>query len=117
MGTNYFAVPNRPSVQEPVHIGKGSAGWLFHFEYHNDPWNDPPIVWNNYSELKDWLKRYTVDSKDYVIIDEYDELIDWQDFCEYVENKQNDGVCNQNPDNFRNADNVEGYRFSREHFM
>jgi hypothetical protein len=32
MGTNYYAVKNGPTIQELVHIGKSSAGWLFNFQ-------------------------------------------------------------------------------------
>lgn len=32
MGTNYYAVRNKPTVESPHHIGKSSAGWLFNFQ-------------------------------------------------------------------------------------
>jgi hypothetical protein len=85
MGTNYYVVRTRPTIQEPVHIGKSSAGWLFHFQTQNEKWYDPPIVWNTFNQVKDWLKKYTVDSKEYVIIDEYDRIISLDEFLEMVE--------------------------------
>ena len=31
MGTNYYAVKNKPTVSSPIHIGKSSMGWKFCF--------------------------------------------------------------------------------------
>ena len=116
MGTNYYAVRNKPTTQEPIHIGKSSAGWLFCFQRHNDTWSDPPVVWNTWTQIKTWLKENTVDKTDYVIIDEYDEVITLDDFIEMVEEKQRDKFCKANKDNFTYSDNVDGYRFSNEDF-
>ena len=116
MGTNYYAVKNRPSVREPIHIGKSSAGWLFNFQRQNERWNDPIVVWNTYNQVIDWLKKYTVESKDYVIMDEYDEIVSLDDFVEMVESQQKDEFCKNNPDNFTYSMNVDGYRFSDGEF-
>lgn len=43
MGTNYYAVKNRPTVCSPIHIGKSSSGWLFLFHEQNDPTNKSAI--------------------------------------------------------------------------
>ena len=113
MGTNYYAVRNRPSVSSPIHIGKASCGWLFHFQSQNDLWNDPPVVWNTYSQVKDWLYKYTVESNDFVIMDEYDRIVPYEDFIEKVEWRQKDKNCRDNKDNFSySVRNVDGYRFS-----
>ena len=109
MGTNYFAVKNGPSIQEPIHIGKASGGWKFLFQAQNETWNDPPVVWNTYNQVRDWLKKYTVDSTDYVIMDEYDDVIPFDDFVKMVETKQIRDA--DNPDNFTHCRNVDGYRF------
>ncbi len=69
MGTNYYVVKNGPSIQDPVHIGKASIGWMFSFHRQNEKWHEPPIAWNTFNQVKDWLKKYTVDSTDYVIND------------------------------------------------
>lgn len=114
MGTNYYVVKNGPSCQDPVHIGKASIGWMFNFQRQNEKWNEPPIVWNTFNQVKDWLKKYTVDSTDYVIIDEYDEVISYDDFIEMVELKQERDK--DNPDNFDYSDNVDGYRFTDKEF-
>lgn len=112
MGTNYYAVRNRPTTDEPIHIGKSSIGWKFLFQAHNNTWNDPHVVWNTYEQVRDWLKKYTVESAEYVIIDEYDKIISYDDFLKLVKDKQD----NENPDNFTHARNVNGYRFTDSEF-
>lgn len=116
MGTNYYAVRNRPTLADPIHIGKSSAGWLFWFQSQNDKWRDPPVVWNTYKQVVDWLRKNTVEKSDYVILNEYDEIIPFDDFVELVQRKQNDQLCKGNPDNFSYSRNVDGYRFSDEEF-
>ena len=116
MGTNYYAVRNRPSIEEPIHIGKSSIGWLFCFQTQNNQWSDIPVVWNTFEQVKDWLKKYTVDQKDYVIINEYDEIVSYSDFIELVNQKQADEHCRANPENFKYSRNVNGYRFSDGEF-
>jgi len=112
MGTNYYVVRNRPSQMEPVHIGKSSFGWMFCFQTQNETWRDVPVVWNTYKQVKDWLKKYTVDDPKYVIIDEYDEIIPFEEFIKLVDRKQNDPDCRKNPNNFTHSRNVDGYRFT-----
>ena len=116
MGTNYYAVKNRPTTLPPLHIGKSSAGWLFHFYQIDCPWGNPPVVWNTYNQVKDWLKKYTVDTDEYVIMDEYDEVMSFDDFFRMIDNKQNDKQCRNNEDNFRHCRNVDGYRFDNSDF-
>lgn len=60
------------------------------------------------------MKKYTVDSTDYVIMDEYDDIISFDDFIAKVEQKQKQDA--DNPDNFTHCRNVDGYRFSDEWF-
>lgn len=116
MGTNYYAVRGKPTIEKPIHIGKSSYGWLFHFQTQNLDYGDPPVVWNTYNQVKDWLRKYTVDSDDYVIITEYDEIIPFKDFIEMVDEKQGDEFNLNNPNNFRNCRNVDGYRFDDQEF-
>lgn len=116
MGTNYYAVPNRPSCREPIHIGKSSFGWKFCFQTQNDHWNEPPVVWNTFNQVKEWLYKYTVEDQIYAIVDEYDEIVPFDDFIEMVEWKQKDSYSRDNPDNFTYARNVDGYRFTDEEF-
>ena len=83
---------------------------MFCFQTQNEKWNDIPVVWNTYRQVIDWLKKYTVDSKEYVIIDEYDEIISLDDFVEMVQEKQI--ADKDNPNNFTYSRNVDGYRFT-----
>ena len=117
MGTNYYAVPNRPSCREPIHIGKSSFGWKFCFQTQNAHWNEPPVVWNTFNQVKEWLYKYTVEDPIYAIVDEYDEIVPFDDFIEMVEWKQKDKRSRDNPDNFSYARNVDGYRFTDEEFL
>lgn len=112
MGTNYYVVKNGPSVHGGTHIGKSSIGWLFNFQTQNDPWNDPPIVWNTWPQVREWLEKYTGPDKAYVIMNEYDEIIPLDEFIAGVERKQNDDYCLSNKDNFTYSRNVDGYRFT-----
>lgn len=112
MGTNYYAVKNRATISDPIHIGKSSIGWRFNFQVQNNKWNDPPVIWNTFEQVCDWLKKHTVDTNNYVIIDEYDEIISYDDFIEMVQKKQSIN----NPDNFTYSRNVNGYRFSDRDF-
>ena len=114
MGTNYYVVPNRPSVAEPIHIGKSSAGWLFHFQEQNEKWHEPPIEWHTYEQVVDWLQRFTVDTDEYVIMDEYDRVVSLEKLINHIEEKQIN--CKSNPDNFTYCKNVNGYRFSDREF-
>ena len=116
MGTNYYAVRNRLTTAEPIHIGKSSIGWLFLFQTQNDKWNEPPVIWNTYEQVQEWLYKNTVENDHYVIIDEYDEVISYDDFIGLVESKQADEHCLSNEDNFVYSKNVNGYRFSDEEF-
>ena len=117
MGTNYYLVKNGPTTQHPIHIGKSSIGWLFNFQAQNERWTDPPIVWNTYNQVKDTLKRLTVDSTGYVILNEYDEIVPFEEFFDLVDSKQEDDHCQRNPDNFNyNTRNVDGYRFTDDEF-
>lgn len=112
MGTNYYAVKNRPTTTRPIHIGKASIGWRFHFQAQNEKWDDPPIIWNTYEQVCEWLYKNTVEDDKYVIIDEYDEIVPFKEFIHLVEEKQEIN----NPDDFVYAMNVNGFRFSDEEF-
>ena len=114
MGTNYYAVRrNRASAEMPIHIGKSSIGWMFHFQ--EQPFNYTPVEWHTYDQVIEWLKKHTVESNEYVIMDEYDEIVSLKDLVELIERKQEE--YKDNPDNFRyGVKNVNGYRFSEREF-
>ena len=114
MGTNYYVVPNRPSIEEPIHIGKSSAGWMFLFQDVCEPYRDVPVIWHSYDEVEDWLHRHTVDLNDYVIINEYDEIVSFDELINRIQEIQIS--CKNNPDNFTYCRNVNGYRFEEGEF-
>ena len=99
MGTNYFAVKNRPTIEEPIHIGKSSAGWRFLF--HSCEW------FQDYNEFLRFIKE-KVDTGEYVVLNEYDEQVRAADLIEMIEEKQEI----DNEDNFNyEVVNKDGYRF------
>jgi hypothetical protein len=49
-------------------------------------------------------------------MNEYDEIVPFNDFIEMVEWKQKDSYSRDNPGNFSYARNVDGYRFTDEEF-
>lgn len=112
MGTNYHAVMKKPTIADPIHIGKSSIGWKFLFHrvdgylnYINGESLDTYSKWVNF------LKEYT-DNDTTVIMNEYDEEVSLTDLIELVQRKQ----LEINDDDFRYCDNVEGYRFVRGDF-
>lgn len=113
MGTNYYAVRNKPSIADPIHIGKSSCGWLFCFQEQDIKWTDFPVSWHSYDDVKEWLERHTTgDNPTHVIIDEYDRVKTFEEFIDLVDTKQNDPRNLENPENFIYSKNVNGYRFS-----
>lgn len=112
MGTNYYVVRNRPSLTEPVHIGKSSIGWLFCFQEQDDSWHDPPVVWHTYDQVMEWLRQWTVETPDFVIINEYDEIVTYEWFKHLIDAKQADPYTLANKGNFAYGEkNAGGYRF------
>ena len=115
MGTNYYVVPNRPSIEEPIHIGKSSMGWMFLFQDIHEPYKDIPVVWHSFEELDKWLRTNVLHpGGEYVIINEYDEIVSYNDFMNMVKYKQEQ--FKDNPDNFTYCRNVGGYRFDDREF-
>ena len=111
MGINYYAVKKKPSVQSNshIHICKLSFGWLPLFQKSEH--------FNTYTQLKTWLNDNTNTSKcEYVILDEYDRTIKYDDLIKMIEEHQNNPKNKENIDNFRYCDNVDGYRFQKNYF-
>ena len=109
MGTNYYLVKNKPSTDSGLHIGKASFGWRFLF--HKPPiWEtDKPL--NTFEQWRDYLKE-TTESGNYVILNEYDEVVSLDDFLKMVANKQKE----DKPDMFKYCENINGYRFASGEF-
>ena len=114
MGTNYYAVRKNVSLDEAIHIGKSSMGWLFLFQEQNN--KEIPVEWHTYEEVKNWLYENTVKTDKYVILNEYEEKISFDKLMNIIQKKQNDRICLSNPDNFKFSRNVNGYRFSNVTF-
>lgn len=110
MGTNYYVVRTRPTIDRPIHIGKSSYGWKFLFQEQEDLWNDPPVSWHSWKDVIKWLTEFTMDNKDYVIIDEYDHTVDLSDFIDLVESKQGERASEY-------SKCVDGYRFTEGDFL
>lgn len=111
METNYYAVKNIPTTCEEewrIHIGKSSFGWLFLFHDCEH--------FRTYPQVIKWLDD-NVRSGNYVLMNEYDEVVPINDFIDLVQNKQNNANCRNNPDNFSyGVRNINGYRFTEGEF-
>ena len=116
MGTNFYLVKNGPTLQRPIHIGKSSCGWLFCFHDQNNPWANDPIVWHTWPQVETRLRQLTKNSDRYVIMNEYSQIVPFDEFVELVQSKQNDPNCKNNPDNFKYCNNIDGYRFDGSEF-
>lgn len=110
MGTNFYAVKNTPTTFEcewRIHIGKSSAGWLFLFQDCEH--------FHTYPQVVKWLDD-NVRGGNYVLMNEYDEVVPVDDFIELVQEKQRDPHCKNNPENFYYCRNIDGYRFDDREF-
>ena len=109
MGTNYYLVKNKPSIDSGLHIGKSSLGWRFLF--HRPAIWDVDVPLNTFEQWRDYLKEAT-ESGTHIILNEYDEIVSFDEFIKMVQDKQN----YYRPDMFEYCDNVNGYRFSDGEF-
>lgn len=104
MGTNYYMVKTKPTLLEPLHIGKNSWGWKFLF-HSVDSW-EYEVRLNSYEDWKRFI--YTeVEAGNFVILDEYERQLEPDELFEIIDSAQK----NENPDNFRYNENIDGYRF------
>lgn len=106
MGTNYYAVKKKPTIREPLHIGKSSIGWKFLFhevnKYNSFDWD---LEIHTFEQWKEFLKN----NNEIVILNEYDEEVSLIDFLDLVEKKQKEK-------NDEYSKNVNGYRFTDRDF-
>lgn len=81
MGTNFYIKRTKPrEVYDEYHIAKTSCGWLPSFEAYT-PFGEGdkrPAV-HSVADIKT-----LVDSGDYIIVDEYDDECDWDEFTKLV---------------------------------
>ena len=78
MGTNYYVEKEGNSI----HIGKSSSGWKFLFQENNQYYDK-----KDKSSIFRFLKLNKT-----TFIDEYDELVDVEEFWKMVEQKQQNGT-------------------------
>lgn len=109
MGTNYYLVKNRPSIDSGLHIGKSSFGWRFLFHKPSIWVVDRPL--NTYGKWRDYLKE-TTESGTHVIMNEYDEIVSYEAFINMVQEHQK----YYHPDMFEYCENIYGYRFANGEF-
>ncbi len=103
MGTNYYAVKKKPSIDRAIHIGKLSWGWLFCFQDSE--------YFHTYPQFKQFVEE-KINTGEYVIIDEYDCEIQPYDFIKMIDKTQKDPHRLKNPENFmHHVKNIDGYRF------
>ena len=95
MGMNYYVVKKKPSIDRAIHIGKASAGWKFLFHDIKGIPSDYELELHTFEQWRDWLKE-----------DDDEKTVD--EFLELVATKQKE----DNPDNYSNARNINGYRFT-----
>lgn len=99
-------------IEKQAAIDEVKEWYDLYFEAHNDVYNEPPVVWNTYNQVMRWLHVHVVVNKEYVILDEYDDVVSFDNFKEIVEEKQKE----ENPDIFSYSRNVDGYRFTDGEF-
>ena len=121
MGTNYYWYKEKQTarpIPEGLHIGKCSAGWVFHFQAHKDIFQRQNLM--SYYDYKEFLKKG-------FIYNEYEEEVPYSKFIKLVEStkKQEDGkepwTFENNPDNVRPIDSTEewmdsGFMFTKGDF-
>lgn len=101
MGTNYFAISKQPRVHDRmVHLGKASGGWRFLFHETDDI--------KTYPQFVQWLEKNITEKGEYVLMNEYEEEVAVEELLELIQSMQGE----DNPRNFSNARDVDGYRFS-----
>lgn len=110
MGTNYYMVRTRPTLNAPLHIGKHSYGWKFLFHY---------VAFDYEHEIKlhnywDWfIFIYTkVHEGSYVILDECEQEVTPDELFSIIQKAQH----NNNKDDFTYCMNIDGYRFTEGEF-
>ena len=58
IGTNYYAVKKKPTINKPLHIGKSSVGWKFLFQEVNK-YNsfDSDLEIHTFEQWKEFLEN------------------------------------------------------------
>lgn len=109
MSTNYYAVKKKPTIREPLHIGKSSVGWKFLFQEIN---KDNPFDWDLEIHTFEQWKEFLENNNEIVILNEYEEEVSVKDFLDLVEEKQKE----KHDEYDEYSKNVNGYRFTDRNF-
>lgn len=100
MGTNYYVAENRceccKRFDRDIHIGKKSYGWAFSFHGFKE-WPANLTTWQKWKEYL----------KDKEIVDEYGDIIHFDDFVELIEKYGSPGFVREDGHKNR-VHNVEG---------
>ena len=93
MGTNFYWFKKKQKKGSDcttgLHIGKRSAGWVFHFQAYDDPYL------KSFTDYKEFLKKG-------YIYDEYDEPVSYEEFIELVEETKEPEIDGKPPWDFNN---------------
>lgn len=104
MGTCYFVALNHCECcnrSNKIHIGKDSYGWSFNFQGYSGEYgyieddNNESIEVPVDLELKSW-KQWKEYLKGKLIVDEYGEYQDYEEFVSYIEGYKSPGCCLEN---------------------
>ena len=96
----------KPTIREPLHIGKSSAGWKFLFQEVN---KHNSFDWDLEIHTFEQWKEFLENNNEIIILNEYDEEVSVKDFLDLVEEKQK-----EKHDEY--SKNVNGYRFTDRDF-
>ena len=86
MGTNYYVAKNKceccKRLDQEYHIGKSSYGWAFSFQGYR---------WNKLTSWSAWKEFLETEQ----IVDEYGEVMNYDEFCEMVESYKAPGFLRE----------------------
>lgn len=104
MGTNYFVELNKCDCcnrSNKIHIGKSSFGWSFTFRGYDGQYgyitdsNENDVEVPTDLQLKSW-KQWKEYLKDKLIVDEYGDSQDYEEFVAYIEGFRSPGCILEN---------------------
>jgi hypothetical protein len=106
MGTNYYLQKkiNKDGRRWDIHIGKTSNGWYPHLQGYRNSFSQTYPVITSWFDWKTFL-RAEVMRNEGLIFNEYDELIEYEEFVKIIEDWQNNAILSnwKNPFNSSNS--------------
>lgn len=96
MGTNYYLYEKKPCPtcghqDEPLHIGKSSAGWCFSLHVDED---------KGINSLQDWITRWS--APDVTILDEYGDVISSTEMLNIITERKREPLWDKAPFGYPN---------------